>query len=223
MCVLAVLISLVLIVTRFASNPEPHYQGTPLSQWSEQINTNMPPNEEAIRAVREIGTNAIPWLIADVKANSSTVYWRGNQILETIHFIKLRFPDANRRGHRGSWGLFALGDLAVEAIPELEAMLPYKPSEVTLALSGMGHKAVPSLCRALTNGDQYVESNAAAHIANSVFIGHMTTNDLNVFVSIMLERETNGTAHVKARMTSVLGMLRQNGLVVAVANGSGVK
>jgi hypothetical protein len=218
---LSVLVAGVFVVARFTSKPEPRYQGKPLSWWCEQINKDMPPDEKAIKAVREIGTNAIPWLVADVKARSSTVYWRGNQVLEKIRIVRWRFPDANRRGHRGCWGLLALGDLAVAVIPELEALLPARGSEVTLALSGMGHEAVPALCRALTNADQYVESNAAAHIANAVFLGRMTTNDLNTFVPIMMEREANGTPHVQARMSRTLEMLKDSGLIAAKGNGSG--
>jgi hypothetical protein len=197
----------------FSSDSEPEYEGKSLSGWCEQIIEKHPPDEKAMRAVRSIGTNAIPWLLKDLNAKGHAWHWKANQILEKQKLVKWRFPDVDRQVRRACWGMFALGDMAKHTIPELERMLVETPGYVPWVLVGMGHEAVPSICRALTNGHQYVESNMAVSIANVTSFGRLKTDDLKTLLPIMQQQGNSTNAHVKARTLEALQFLKSNGIL----------
>jgi len=53
---------------------EPEYDGKALHLWLEQIGENPRRTDAAITAVRAIGTNAIPWLLAALAVASAVQY-----------------------------------------------------------------------------------------------------------------------------------------------------
>ncbi len=168
---------------------------------------------KAVQAVRSMGTNAIPWLLKDLKAKGHAWHGKANQILQKQNLVKWRFPDVHDQWQRGCWGIFALGTVAKDAIPELETMLVETPGYVPWALVGIGHDAVPSICRALTNGHQYVESNMAISIAKAAPFGHLKIEDLKIFLPLMQERANSTNAHVKAKTLEALRVLQHFGFL----------
>jgi hypothetical protein len=129
------------------------YNGKPLSVWADHVlalnrlanvvNTN----DSAVQAMRAIGTNAIPWLLAEMAYRApQTNYerpaaWVGVPVGSEAQYHQLR-------ARAGFW---ARGEAAKPAIPSLVSLLEQQPDLAPSALAGIGAPALPALERWLTN------------------------------------------------------------------------
>ncbi|MDB6040068.1 MAG: repeat-containing protein [Verrucomicrobiales bacterium] len=78
--------------------------------------------EEALAAIREMGTNAIPSLLWRVRARDSSAYKRFILLMRKQSFIKLDLRGEHLR-NRADWGFSILGSIGKPAIPELISLL----------------------------------------------------------------------------------------------------
>src|SRR6185503_16726237 len=95
----AVAASIVALLWR-PSPHEPSYGGKKLSAWLDELSAmdhpaNWDPGTKPAQAVRAIGTNAIPWLLYELRTEPSGLQWRLNQLLTKQKIVKYRFPDVN--------------------------------------------------------------------------------------------------------------------------------
>jgi hypothetical protein len=110
------------------------------------------PDTNPARAVRAMGTNAIPWLLHELSAEGGGLKWRLNQLLGRQRFIKFRFEDSHRRLRRAVMGFAALGPIAEPAIPSLLKLIEEGETGYTpTALAYVGPPAIPALQQCLTN------------------------------------------------------------------------
>src|SRR2546427_4119883 len=71
---------------------DPVSAGKPLSYWLEQIALNPRSSDDAVNAVRSLGTNVIPRLLADLKGDRPMLWqYRVNRLLDKQRLIPLRF------------------------------------------------------------------------------------------------------------------------------------
>src|ERR1700722_2327691 len=129
---LAILLIGVLVIY-LVQPKEPEYQGRKLSTWirvyqeqqksSADLNLADPnravPMTAAERAIKEIGTNALPTLLRWLQIRDSTLKTKLNSLLERQSFIKLRYPPASRMQDMAIAGLRILGTNALPAVPNL--------------------------------------------------------------------------------------------------------
>jgi HEAT repeat protein len=167
---------------------EPRYQANSLSEWLlyERPYSARPtdPNPQ-FDAIRQIGTNAIPWLLKWVRYEPPT--WRKE--LETLaakRGFKLEDPKAERVD-AALFGFLILGRQASPAIPELTAMMndPAFPNiawYAAMALGDIGPEALPSLLAVLTNRQVMVRRQALVSIAAMKDLG---TNSGSVVAGIL--------------------------------------
>jgi hypothetical protein len=123
---------------------EPVHNGRPLSDWvdallQKRLHSVTRPNQ-AVKAVRAIGTNAIPWLLRELTA---TPWTRSDNLTNT--------QSSYLHQNRARWGFWALGNIGSPAIPELIKLMDRQPDAVPSALAGIGGPAVPALELCLTN------------------------------------------------------------------------
>jgi hypothetical protein len=152
------------LTSLFRGPPEPVYSGTRLSVWAEKVyklndlasivDTNYP----EVQAMRAIGTNAIPWLVSELKRPRSLAWrlelWRLNNLLQKQQFIKYRFPgllDAQKPQSRARAGFWALGEIARPAIPSLMGLVEQEPNCAPSALAGIGASGLAGLHHCLSN------------------------------------------------------------------------
>lgn len=104
---------------------EPSYQGRALGQWLSDIeNANDDRQAEpAMNAVRQIGTNAIPYLLAMMRVQDSKLKEKIILLLGKQHIFRIRVIDADDKHLRAMYGFQALGPQASSAIPELKVMV----------------------------------------------------------------------------------------------------
>ena len=144
----------------FQRQLEPTYQGRPLSYWLE-ANSYKPgvAREEAQEALRQIGTNAIPFLLKYMRPRAGP----GNRMIQSVRrSVGLTTEDKirSRAGH-SAYAFQALGEQAEGAISELDQMLHSpkdpEPNFPALALAGIGKPALPVFLSALTNRNPAVQ------------------------------------------------------------------
>ena len=169
------------IVVRGPRTLDPVYEGRPLSQWLSPGYFYTPAssgpsrlwtttNEKGDEAVRALGTNSLPVLLALLAARDNplqTRYYAWLQRHPTWH--RPPYP-ARQKNERALAGLAALGPPAVAAVPALAAMV-VRPSNPTgqmnalFALSRLGTNAagaLPQLTAALADPHPLVRAGAAA-------------------------------------------------------------
>ncbi len=100
-------------------DPEPTYQGKPLTYWLDGFVSGNPSPDEATEAVRQIGTNAIPTLLRLLRAGDSKFKLKLIQLSQKQHVINIKLKYAGTRQKEGFYGFVALGALAKSAVPAL--------------------------------------------------------------------------------------------------------
>src|SRR5947207_1543947 len=117
-----------LFLWRGSGPPEPVYEGTTLTSWLEghvpTSSANPPYNSpgwhKADKALRKIGTNAIPTLLKMIRATDPP-----RPILKLIEtarqkgWIRVRYRHASQRNEEAEYAFQVLGTNAARAVPEL--------------------------------------------------------------------------------------------------------
>ena len=151
---MVVAIAVILVANR--GPDEPAHGGKKLSKWLDELSAmrfpgECDPNTRPAQAVRAIGTNAIPWLIHEMRGQGSIMRWRLNVLLARQDIIEFRLPDHHTQMRRACMGFAALGPMAEPAIPELLKLVEGNPGYVPTAISYIGPPAIPALQQCLTN------------------------------------------------------------------------
>jgi HEAT repeat protein len=175
---------------------EPGYQGKKLSEWLTLYSSGLPlgtdsPQKKAAReAVRHIGTNAVPvllaWLDYDPSAwrrkltsaaNRLPGHWDQSALLE-----RLLGGKAEMQARLAVLGFEILGPEARCAVPELGQLMLTRTSQsgdmAVLALVLIGKEGLPPLVAALTNS-QALKRSLAAGLIGFIMPGPAKTNALN--------------------------------------------
>ncbi len=184
--VIAIVVAVLLagcLVIYFATPKEPSYQGRTLTQWFWKFNrlrgdvaaydTTLPPHLEEFksseRAIRAIGTNAIPTLLAWVRdAKSTPIRERLNLLLERQTLIRFRFRLPVEKLWMAEECFDLLGTNALPAVPALVQLLQspkmYQRQNAIDALSNITHDRtvmLPLLLPLLHSSDEDVRFRAA--------------------------------------------------------------
>jgi hypothetical protein len=195
---------------------EPSYEGKRLSVWLDELCKfdsihQRSQGVEQIKAIRAIGTNAIPWLLREYRQGGGAWRWKLNQLLAKQPVFKYRFRAAKDRPYRATTGFKALGEVAEPAIPELLAMVEAYPGYIPGALAGIGRPAVPALQQCLANTRLYTNSigvyaiipgNTISDIFNATSFGPFSKADIGVFlpaIQAWARQTTNTQAQTKAQ------------------------
>jgi len=173
---LFIVLGLVIAVSAafFALRPrEPVYQGKRLSKWLEDFNRvgRGQINQAAENAIREIGTNALSFLVTDLCTLNSPYQLTLMRWYNRWSPIKFRFrPFEDRRGPAlmafyvlGNAG--KLGPAAKPFIPTLGNLLDSQPDKAAFALLYSGTESIPYLTRALSHTNWVVRTWAAVALA----------------------------------------------------------
>jgi len=144
---------------------EPSYQGNLLSTWLAELSNGSSEDRKAAEvAIREIGTNALPILLQELRASDdSPVKMKLWELAERQKFIKIHVTLVSDRWERALNGFEALGATAKPAVPELVAMLgaPDTAARAAMALMNIGSESVPPLMDALTSSNLLMRAWAA--------------------------------------------------------------
>lgn len=157
--VVAIIAIAVILLAGLHKNPEPRYNGRSLSQWLrdyEAFGTHAEADQSAAAdAVREIGTNALPFLITWISY--------GNTNWHSLFRATAKMPGMskpygsfsrrlNQRVILGAGGFTILGTNAAPAVPALVYLATNQASPMAIsALWSIGRPAMPALKTILEN------------------------------------------------------------------------
>ena len=140
--------------------PDPHYQNKPLSAWLKDLGGgNREKQTRAEEAIRNIGTNALPMLLKELRAQDPLGWQVWHRILP-----RKAYTVAADRIHPADRALRVLGPEAEAALPallQIAADPQCGDDRPRRALAAIGPRAVAPMISALTNSNERVRSCAA--------------------------------------------------------------
>lgn len=216
-------------VLYYSRTNEPSYQGRGLSQWLSDIENARDDREPAMNAVRQIGTNAIPYLLGMMRAEDSKLKETCNTLLARAHIYRIRIPDANGKHSRALFGFEALGCQASSAIPELTVLVnnPKIARLAALALVNISTNGVEAATSGLQSTNALVRRETAG-VLGTMGIVRFTTNATPARMALLqaqadiaippLIRALNDSDELtRARAGTSLGLLGQKPEIVVPA------
>ena len=157
-------------------SPEPVYNGKSLTDWAQQYGSNNgrggggPAAREAEAAIRQIGTNSIPFLLDLIQVRDSVLKKKLREVVPRTWHARLHINDTSGDIRRiGAHGLAALGTNAPGAVPALIQIVTNHPDEdgryiAAFALRTLGiaaEPAIPFFIQCLTNEVNTIRDEAA--------------------------------------------------------------
>jgi hypothetical protein len=235
--ILIVVACLVAVVVAFLVRPgerEPEYQGKKLSAWLEIRNreTGQTPSEyeRANEAIRQIGTNALPYLLRWIRDDPNPRRTRLMVVVE--RWLPARLRRIYGVGHdlaerRRVWAIqcfFGLGESATSAIPDLVQLMndtnsPSVSAAAMHALACVGKPSLPHLLAVLSDSNRVDRAEAANWIAN--FADHYGTNGI-VAVPVLVKCLQGNDTRVAGESAGALSRLYLDPEVVLPALVSGL-
>jgi HEAT repeat protein len=175
--ILVAVFTIALFLWRAGVRREPTYNGKTLTHWAEQYGSNnwraggKSSAQEAQRAIRQIGTNGIPYLLELMRHTEPSWKKKLRQHTPQSWHTRLRLTDVSGAMWRvGAHGLAALGTNAPGAVPDLIQIATTHPDEddgryvAVYALRTLGRAAEPAIpffIVCLTNKSSSISDEAA--------------------------------------------------------------
>ncbi|MBI5775268.1 MAG: HEAT repeat domain-containing protein [Verrucomicrobia bacterium] len=182
---------------------DPLHQGVPLSNWLADLDGESgEKRDQAGVALRAMGTNLFPVLLADLQAHDSTF---GLAVREFAAKLPLANPPqlkAATRRERATLAFRTLGSNAAPATLPLIRILLHERASIYAAhaLAGLGPEAVIPLRAALTNASRHIRTSAAFGL------GTLNEGGTNA-VPPLIEALEDRNAGVRATAADALGEL----------------
>jgi hypothetical protein len=140
---------------------EPVYQGKRLSEWLRDFDNGRdnPGHARAEEAVRAMGTDCLPILLSELRAQDSPLIHKLVRLAGRQHWLRVSYTRPETRWARAVDGFRALGQRAEPAIPALIQMFDPGESDryeshnwdVGSALNAVGPSAAKAVSQLLTN------------------------------------------------------------------------
>lgn len=155
----------VTVVALLVRPREPLYQGKSLSEWLE-LAIPLEHRENAQEAIRQMGTNTLPFLRPMLRAHDSRLKQKLMELAAKQSLIKFSFTPAMLLNCEAALGCQALGPVAEPAIPDLIALLGSDwTGYAGWALAGIGPVSVQPLAKALGSTNQTIRTQAMQALA----------------------------------------------------------
>jgi HEAT repeat protein len=196
--------------------PEPVFQGKPLTFWLEDLYRMTAPRNYSIslggpgaRAVRELGTNAVPYLIHMITVNQERLSDKPEMLAKNARLLSTNCTTAQENLARAVNACQVLGPKAKAAIPTLLPLLEDQNSEVRVA-------TVTALCfiqqDAEIVGPRLVERLADPdyRVRDTATRGLLMFRELGASAKPELQKLTESTnASIRATATNLLRRIEQ--------------
>jgi hypothetical protein len=204
------------IVALARYDPQPRHRGRPLSEWLHDAfaASSTPEDIHPEQAVREIGTNAIPWFVNWINYERGSWQRTARSVLSpslSKSFLGeiVSEETTEERSVLAVIGFSFLGTNAAPAIPELSAMMrdPTRPQTArrcVLALGHIGEPALPVLAQALA------ETNFPYRVEIVELVPHL--RGAHPFRPILETTLTDQDPRVRSAATNVLQQIAPQAL-----------
>ena len=154
------------------ANAEPKYQGKKLSRWLDDINSagSLSNAEPALQAVREMGTNSLPFLLEIIGERETGLKKRIVDLMERAHLHGFGFVLRRSLKSPACLALKTLGTNAAPIVPHLGelALDQERTGWAVSALFSIGQAAVPGFERACESPLVSTRAGAAIYLCKVV-------------------------------------------------------
>jgi len=197
------------------SQRQPSYNGKSLGRWLDDFSFPGEPNgpnylaadHAACEAVRAIGTNALPCLVAMLRAKDSRFKLVVFKLLQKQSVIPIRHERSEVRRYRVARAFGALGNDAHSAFPELVRLLNDPEDDVDeyarMALTYIGPSGVAPLAEALEHGSTRAKAVAARGL------GELRQASLSAVPALLRGAQDNST-EVRRWCSDALGQIQES-------------
>jgi HEAT repeat protein len=165
---LVVLSGVIAVATFFALRPrEPVYQGKQLSEWLRDFDNGRgsPGYSGAEEGVRAMGTDCLPILMCELRAQDSPLLEKLVRLAGRQHWLKVSYTQRGTRRARAVSAFHALGQRAIPAL--IQMLVPGESDrfeshyrDVGSALHAVGPSAAKAVSQLLTNRNTLVRDRA---------------------------------------------------------------
>ena len=194
------------------------YNGKALSTWIDdywhELAPFTPPNaqskekqENALQAVQHIGTNALPFLMEEMRSTDSVIKTKTYLWATKQHLFKIPMWPGFLRHQRAKIGFRMLGPRAQSVVPELIALLQstntkwYYKCDIEEILGSIGadaKAAVPTLTGFLSSTNEWLRRDAA------MTLGKIGT-DAELVIPALLANIGHTNGEVRYRVVGAIG------------------
>ena len=156
---------------------QPAYGGKNLNDWLDRLQAKGEEDQEAVLAVRQIGTNAIPFLVKMMRSEDSSLKRHLIGMLRMQRLVKINIVDDQERHLRAEIGFAVLGPIAGSAVPELEPLI-WKSSITRSAVGALvstGNEGLRVATTALRSTNAFVRRETTGRLG-AIGIVRFSTN-----------------------------------------------
>ena len=203
----------------------PHYAGKTLYEWigeyertrqalyggggkAEDLDRSLQALEDTQKAIRQIGTGALPFLMADMRARitvkDKVVVWLNRQ-----PFLKISSKTAVERWDRAVRGLEALGPIAKPCVPELAVIATNNVGFGPSALVAVGPDALPAVTNLLVGLPRGVTQNLTVALLNAMYSDRIQPEEAAMAVPALLVVFRSKDARAGRYAVKALGYMKQ--------------
>jgi hypothetical protein len=219
--IIAAVLAILLLIAFFATlvGPKvPVYQGKNLYAWSEdlqnaQLSYSDPDHwkkiETANTAIRAIGTNAIPFVMADIRAPVTIKVRVVNWLAPRVRFLKLQPIKVEDRWIRAIRVLEALGPIAKPCLPELITLASKSTGYAESALMAVGPDALPPFTNLLATSKYPQTGNLIGALANSVYSDRIKPEQAAVTLPYLVQVFRSSDTHGGWYAAQAFGAIHQ--------------
>ena len=213
-----VIVCLVALSILLPSRTPPSYEGKTLNEWISQLQRAEKRNHDkwhddlgkAQTAIRAMGTNALPFLIADVTARPTPKDRVAGWLVKHAPFLKLRPPNIPDRWVRGIRGLEVLGPVAKPHLPELTSLatnnIGYGPS----ALLAVGADALPAVTNLLACSAYPLTGNLIGALANAVYAERIKPEEAALMIPVLVKAFRSTDTRARYYAAAAMGAIHQH-------------
>jgi hypothetical protein len=203
----------------YSTSKLPVYGGKTFYQWATELqkaqaNYSDPKRWETVEAtsaaIRAIGTNALPFVMADLRAQPSLKERLLAWLAPRAKFLKLKPLSASDRWVRGIRALEVLGPLAKGNLPELVTMASLSTGYSEGALMAIGPDAIPAFTNLLAVSTFPRTGNLIGAFANSVYADRIKPEQAAVTLPYLVKVFQSADSHGRWYAASALGAVHQD-------------
>jgi HEAT repeat protein len=196
-----IVVALIFLFAAWRAVPRvPRHAGKTLYQWIEEYDQNtqrlyggkvedLDRSEQVLadaqQAIRQIGTNAVPFLIADLRTEftlkNKAILWVNRPPL-----FKIPSKTAVERWSRALHGLEVLGPIAKPCLPELVTLATNNVGYGPLALLAVGPDALPAATNLLVRLQHGLTQNLIAGLLNGLHSERIKPEEAEIAVPALL-------------------------------------
>ncbi len=197
----------------------PRYQGKTFYEWASELqqaqaNYTTPDQwrkiESTSAAIRAIGTNGLPFVMADLRAEFSVKDRMIGWLSTHARFLNLKLPSVADRWTRGIRVMEVLGPLGKPYLPEIITMVSNSTGYSEGALLAIGVDALPAFTNLLAHSNYPQTGKLIGSLADAVYARRIPPEEAAVALPYLVQVFQSTDRHGRWYAASAFGAIHQD-------------